>query len=71
MIFRGRYDKQMEQIKEKNKGSQRMCDVEDVRSVMEKGDIPALIISGLLVILPIVALALLFVSFVGFKFIAR
>ena len=71
MLFRGRYDKQIERIKEKNKDTQRMYDVEDVRNVMEKGDVPALIISALLVIVPIALLVLLVVSFIGFKFIVR
>lgn len=71
MLFRGRYDKQIERIKEKNKDTQRVYDVEDVRNVMEKGDVPALIISALLVIVPIALLVLLVVSFIGFKFIVR
>lgn len=71
MLFRGRYDKQMERIKEKNKDTQRIYDVDDVRNVMEKGDVPALIISALLVIVPIALLVLLVVSFIGFKFISR
>ena len=71
MLFRGRYDKQIERIKENNKDTQRVYDVEDVRNVMEKGDVPALIISALLVIVPIALLVLLVVSFIGFKFIVR
>lgn len=71
MLFRGRYDKQIERIKERNKDTQRVCDVDDVRNVMEKGDLPALIISALLVIVPIALLFLLFVSFIGVKFISR
>ncbi|MBR2053682.1 MAG: hypothetical protein IJ968_02170 [Clostridia bacterium] len=71
MIFRGRYDKQIERIKERNKDSQRVYDVDDVRNVMEKGDLPALIISALLVIVPIALVVLLVVSFIGFKFISR
>lgn len=71
MLFRGRYEKQMERVKEQNRDTQRVCDVDDVRNVMEKGDIPALIISALLVILPAALLFLLFLSFVGVKFISR
>ena len=71
MLFRGRYDKQIERIKEQNRETQRVCDVDDVRNVMEKGDLPALIISALLVIVPIALVVLLVVSFIGFKFISR
>ena len=71
MLFRGRYEKQMERVKEQNRDTQRVCDVDDVRNVMEKGDIPALIISAMLVILPAALLFLLFLSFVGVKFISR
>ena len=71
MLFRSRFDKQIEHIKDKNSGSQRAYDVEDVRNVMEKGDLPALIISALLVIVPIALVVLLVVSFIGFKFISR
>ncbi len=71
MLFRSRFDKQIEHIKDKNSGSQRAYDVEDVRNVMEKGDLLAMIISALLVILPVALVFLLLISFIGTRFITH
>ena len=71
MLFHGRYEKQMQRIKEKNKEAQRVYDVEDVRNVLEKGDVPAMIIAALITILPIALVFLLAISAIGVFFIAR
>ena len=71
MLFRSRFDKKIEHIKDKNSGSKRAYDVEDVRNVMEKGDLPAMIISALLVILPVALIFLLLISFIGVRFITH
>nr|MBR4281843.1 hypothetical protein [Clostridia bacterium] len=71
MLFHGRYEKQMQRIKEKNKESQRVYDVEDVRNVLEKGDVPAMIIAALITILPVALVFLLAISAIGVFFIAR
>ena len=40
MLFRSRYEKQLQRIKEQNKDGERVYDVEDVRNVLEKGRLP-------------------------------
>ena len=71
LLFQGRYDKQLKNIQEKNKDTQRVYDVEDVRNVLEKGDVTAMIISALLVIVPVALVFLVVISLIGFFFIAR
>ncbi|MBQ3157317.1 MAG: hypothetical protein IJB81_10430 [Clostridia bacterium] len=71
MLFRSRYEKQLQRIKEQNKDGERVYDVEDVRNVLEKGDVPAMIISALITILPVALVFLLAISALGFFFVAR
>ena len=71
ILFQGRYDKQLKNIQEKNKDTQRVYDVEDVRNVLEKGDVTAMIISALLVIVPVALVFLVVISLIGFFFIVR
>ncbi|MBQ3485017.1 MAG: hypothetical protein IJA77_05905 [Clostridia bacterium] len=71
ILFQGRYDKQLKNIQEKNKDTQRVYDVEDVRNVLEKGDVAAMIISALLVIVPVALVFLVVISLIGFFFIVR
>lgn len=71
MIFRSKYDKQIQNIQEKNKGRERAYDRDDVQNIMEKGDLPAMIISAMLVILPVALVVLLIVSAAGYFFVAR
>ena len=71
MIFRSKYDKQIQNIQEKNKGRERAYDRDDMHNVMEKGDLPAMIISAMLVILPVALVVLLIVSAAGYFFVAR
>ena len=71
MIFRSKYDKQIKHIQEKNEGREKAYDRDDVQNVMEKGDLPAMIISAMLVILPVALVFLLIVAAAGYFFIAR
>ncbi len=71
MLFQGRYEKQLKRIKEQNNGSKRVYDTEDIQNILEKGDIPAMIISALLVIVPVALVFLAAISFIGFRFIVR
>lgn len=71
MLFQSRYDKQLQHIKEKNKHSERVYDVDDVRNVLEKGDVPAMIISALIVILPVALVFLVVLSLLGMFFVVR
>lgn len=70
MIFRSRFDKQIQHIKENTKGK-RVYDEEDVRNVIEKNDVLAMIISAMIVIIPVALIVLLFVSAVGRFFVVR
>lgn len=70
MIFRGRYDKQMNRIKEQNKGN-RAYDEHHVLNIMEKNDLLAMIIAAMIVILPVALGVLLVVSAIGRFFILR
>lgn len=71
MLFRSRYEKQLQRIKEQTKDGDHVYDVEDVRNVLEKGDVPAMIISALITILPVALVFLLAISALGFFFVAR
>jgi len=70
MIFRSRFDKQIQRIKENNR-EKRVYDEDDVRNVLEKNDVLAMILSALLVILPASIAALVIVSAIGRFFVVR
>ncbi len=79
MIFKGRYDKAMERMREKNSsatGKDPNSDAEfrpeiDLEDNMEKGDMKALILSGLLVIVPVALGVLLLLAAIGYFFMMR
>ena len=71
MIFQRRYDKQMQHIREQRGESETLAERSKLENVLEKGDVPAMIISALLVILPVCLLVLIVVSLAGYFFIAR
>ncbi len=79
MIFRGRYDRAMKRLHEKNEehaGKDANNDAEfkpevDLEDNMEKGDMKALILSGLLVILPVALGVLLLLGAIGYFFLIR
>ena len=70
MIFRSRFDKQIQRIKENNR-EKRVYDEDDVRNVLEKNDVLAMILSALLVILPASIAVLVIVSAIGRFFVVR
>ena len=71
MIFQRRYDKQMQHVREQRGESETLAERSKLENVLEKGDVPAMIISALLVILPMCLLVLIVVSLAGYFFIAR
>ena len=71
MIFQRRYHKQMQHVREQRGESETLAERSKLENVLEKGDVPAMIISALLVILPVCLLVLIVVSLAGYFFIAR
>lgn len=71
MIFQRRYDKQMQHVREQRGESETLAERSKLENVLEKGDVPAMIISALLVIVPVCLLVLIVVSLAGYFFIAR
>ncbi len=71
MIFQRKYDKQMKDLQEKNASSPKALEDDDLASKVEKGDVAAMIISALIVIVPAALLFLLAVAGFGYFFVAR
>ena len=71
MIFQRRYDKQMQHLREQRGGDETLAERSKLENVLEKGDVAAMIISALLVIVPVCLVVLLVVSLAGYIFIAR
>ena len=71
MIFQRKYEKQMKGLKEKNEASQKALEDDELANKLEKGDVPAMIIAALIVIVPAALVFLLAVAAFGFFFIAR
>ena len=71
MIFQRKYDRALQNVKDKNSGSPKALEDEELSNKLEKGDVPAMIISALIVILPAALLFLLFAVGIGYFFIAR
>ncbi len=71
MLFQGRFEKQLKSISKRNGDSKRAYDEEELASKLEKGDLPAMIISAMIIILPVALLFLVAISLIGFFFIVR
>ncbi len=71
MLYRGRYDKAMARLKEKQRGKELALEDENLADKLEKNDTLALILSALLVFLPAALLVLGLVSLVGYFFVVR
>ena len=71
MMFRGRFDKAMNQLREKQQGKELAFEDENLADKLEKNDTLALILSALLVFLPAALLVLGVVSLVGYLFVVR
>lgn len=71
MIFKSKYDRALDHVKEKMKDQEKTYERDDLSNVMEKGDKRALILSALLTILPITLLILVTISLLAYFFIVR
>ena len=71
MIFQRRYEKQMQHIREQRGATETLEERSKLENVLEKGDVPAMSISALLVIVPVCLAVLVVVSLAGYFFIAR
>ena len=71
MIFKSKYDRAMDHVKDKMKDRERTYDRDDMSQIMEKGDKRALIIAALITILPVALLILVVISLLAYLFIVR
>lgn len=71
MIFRGKYERAKEFQKEQLAGQQMVFDEDDPESLLEKNDMPAMILAGLLTFLPAALIALGIICLAGWFFIFR
>ncbi len=71
MIFQRKYEKQMKNLQEKNAFSEKALEDENLGNKVEKGDVTAMILSALIVILPVALLFLVAVAAAGYFFIVR
>ena len=71
MLFQGRFEKALEQLREKQQGKERALEDENLADKLEKHDTLALILSALLVFLPAALLVLGVVSLIGYFFVVR
>ena len=71
MLFHGRYEKAMEQLREKQQGKDLVFEDENLADKLEKNDTMALILSALLVFVPAGLLVLGLVSLIGYFFVVR
>ena len=71
MVFRGRYEKAMALLKEKQRGKELAFEDENLADKLEKNDTLALILSALLVFGPAALLVLGLVSLIGYFFVIR
>ena len=68
MIFQGKYDRAMKRLKEQS-GSAR--DQTELSQNMEKGDLAAMLIAAVIVILPVAILVLGIMALAGYFFVVR
>ncbi len=71
MLFQRRYEKQMENIKDRNKGAGRAVDEENIQDMLEKHDTLAMVLSALITIVPVALLFLAAICAAGYFFIIR
>lgn len=71
MIFQRKYERAMKHLKEQTGESPKALEEENLADKLEKNDALAMIISGLIVILPVALVILLIVSAAGYFFVVR
>ena len=70
MIFQRKYERAMKHLKEQTGDRPKALEDENLADKLEKNDALAMIISGLIVILPVALLVLLVVSGVGYFWVS-
>ena len=70
MIFQRKFERAMKHLKEQTGDSPKALEDENLADKLEKNDALAMIISGLIVILPVALLVLLIVSGVGYFWVS-
>ncbi|NLA71008.1 MAG: hypothetical protein GX850_01010 [Clostridiaceae bacterium] len=71
MIFKRKYDRALDHVKDTMKDREKTYENDDLNSVMEKGDTRAMIIAALITIVPICLLILVVISLIAYFFIVR
>lgn len=71
MIFQRKYDRALKNVQEKNAGSPKALEDDELANKLEKGDVAAMIISALIVIVPVALLFLLVVAGAGYFFVVH
>lgn len=66
MLFRSKYDRAMERL---HRNTPQEENEEGLSKYMEKGDLPAMLISAVLVILPVALLVLGILALAGYLFV--
>ena len=69
MIFQGKYDRAMKHLREKKAGSAR--EETELSQNMEKGDLAAMLIAAVIVILPVALIVLGIMAVAGYFFVVR
>lgn len=70
MIFQRKYERAMKHLKEQTGESPKALEDENLADKLEKNDALAMIISGLIVIVPVALLALLIICGVGYFWVS-
>ena len=71
MIFQGRFEKALQQLKDRMEGHPLAVDEDDLENKLEKHDTLAMILAALLTFLPAALLLLGLSSLIGYFFIVR
>ncbi len=71
MIFQGRFEKALQQLKNRMEGHPLAVDEDDLENKLEKHDTLAMILAALLTFLPAALLLLGLISLIGYFFIVR
>ncbi|MBQ7866700.1 MAG: hypothetical protein IJ354_00935 [Clostridia bacterium] len=71
MIFQRKYERAMKNLEEKNAGSPKALQDDDLSNKVEKGDVLAMILSALIVIVPVALIFLLIAVGAGYFFLIR
>ena len=70
MIFQRKYERAMQYLKERTGNSPKALEDENLADKLEKNDALAMVIAGLLVILPVALVVLLIVCGVGYFWVS-